>query len=141
GGVRCGNGEIWRGWRDFQGAVGRVETLGLVFQVVSRVLCKRFLGSVASLGGAGSALIGCLGVQTQTTLVQMAALRTGHHYLCGGLVFAILPFLSGRRGTPHRAGHPRRPHHYLALGSVLRARIEQTMPPEAEAHQRLLAGG
>ena len=55
----------------------------------------------------------------------MAALRTGHHYLCGGLVFAILPFLEGRRGTPHRAGHPRRPHHYLALGSVLRARIEQ----------------
>ena len=36
----------------------------------------------------------------------MAPLRTGHHYLCGGLVFAILPVLSGRRGTPHRAGHP-----------------------------------
>ena len=84
--------------------------------------------------GTGSALIGCLGVQTQTTLVQMAALRTGHHYLCGGLVFAILPFLEGRRGTSHRAGHPRRPQQQLALGSVLRARIEQ-------AHQRLLAGG
>jgi len=91
--------------------------------------------------GAGSALIGCLGVQTQTTLVQMAALRTGHHYLCGGLVFAILPFLEGRRGTSHRAGHPRRPQQHLALGSVLRARIKQTMPPGTEAHQRLLARG
>ena len=81
-----------------------MENLGLVFQVVSRVLCKRFLGSVASLGGAGSALIGCLGVQTQTTLVQMAPLRTGHHYLCGGLVFAILPWdveaLLTERGIP-----------------------------------------
>src|SRR5246127_3722492 len=46
----------------------------------------------------------------------MAPLRTGQHYLCGGLVFAVLPFLSGRRGTPYRAGHPRRPHHHLALG-------------------------
>jgi len=53
--------------------------------------------------GAGSALIGCLGVQTQTTLVQMAALRTGHHYLCGGLVFAILP---SRLFSPSGASPP-----------------------------------
>ncbi len=29
--LSCGNVEISRGWRDFQGAVGRVENLGLVF--------------------------------------------------------------------------------------------------------------
>ena len=32
----CGNVEISRGWRDFQGAVGRVENLGLVFHAFHR---------------------------------------------------------------------------------------------------------
>src|SRR5690349_18032258 len=64
-------------------------------------------GSVAKLGdGADPALICCVNVQTSASLVQMAPLRTGHHYLCGGLVLAILPFyrdveeLLTERGLP-----------------------------------------
>src|SRR5881296_3204565 len=48
-----------------------------------------------------------------------------------GICDSPCPVGTSRNSSP--SGASRQPHHYLALGSVLRARIEQTMPPGAEA--------
>jgi hypothetical protein len=59
---------------------------------------KEVLQSWASRAEAG--LIGWRNVPTTPAAVQMAPLRADDHYLCGGLVSALFPLLSGCRGTP-----------------------------------------
>src|SRR4029077_18044944 len=72
---------------------------------------------------------------------QVAAIRTGGHPACRGLVFASLALVSRRGGTPCRARPARRSRHGVAMGPALRPGNGTTFALEAQTDQRQLAGG